>query len=103
MLEAARDLFEAAPKVATALEQAAINSEGGGTKKEGGGEIKEQLKAFEGKLHGVTSGQEELVRQLGEPAALAVPAALGATSADSCAHRSLLFTNMGIFKWGNFK
>ena len=41
MLEAARDLFEAAPKVATALEQAAINSEGGGTKKEGGGEIKE--------------------------------------------------------------
>ena len=41
MLEAARDLFEAAPKVATALEQAAINSEVGGTKKEGGGEIKE--------------------------------------------------------------
>ena len=41
MLEAARDLFEAAPKVATALEQAAINSKGGGTKKEGGGEIKE--------------------------------------------------------------
>ena len=41
MLEAARDLFEAAPKVATALEQAAINSEAGGIKKEGGGEIKE--------------------------------------------------------------
>ena len=63
MLEAARDLFEAAPKVAIALEQAAINSEGGGEIKEAGNEEAEVKKTVVPKaLTGVSMSLIEKIR-----------------------------------------